>query len=139
MCVAYGCNNRKKKTEDVGRTISFHRFPTDPNLREKWIRAIRRDNWQPSNHSRICSDHFKESEYDLSSPFRKYLNKDAVPSVIRTFPPHLQASTSNSKARRILKRDPSPIQSPIEEKLTKTDLKITREKFLKTQQKLRKT
>ena len=40
-CAAYGCSNRQDKTKD----ISFHVFPKDPERREKWVRALRRDNF----------------------------------------------------------------------------------------------
>lgn len=53
-CCAANCNNRSKK----GLGISFFRFPTDSAKRERWIAAIKRDNWSPSEYSQICSRHF---------------------------------------------------------------------------------
>ncbi|XP_019855499.1 PREDICTED: uncharacterized protein LOC109584257 [Amphimedon queenslandica] len=53
-CCAVNCNNRSKK----GLGISFFCFPTDPAKRERWIAAIKRDNWSPSEYSRVCSRHF---------------------------------------------------------------------------------
>ena len=38
--------------------IEFYRFSTNSEQKEKWIAAINRKNWQPSNSSRICSTHF---------------------------------------------------------------------------------
>ncbi|XP_076333658.1 THAP domain-containing protein 1-like [Tachypleus tridentatus] len=37
---------------------SFHRFPTDPERRSRWIAAVKREGWQPTSASRVCSDHF---------------------------------------------------------------------------------
>ena len=57
-CVAWDCTNRMKK--DSG--ISFHRFPhKNPQLLQKWIQAIRRENWQPTQYIYICSKHFEDS------------------------------------------------------------------------------
>ncbi|XP_057678369.1 SRSF protein kinase 1-like isoform X1 [Corythoichthys intestinalis] len=53
-CVAVGCTNR----EDGRRDLKFYRIPRDPKRRAKWTAAIRRDNWAPKNHHRLCSSHF---------------------------------------------------------------------------------
>ena len=78
---------------------SFHKFPTDPDLRNKWIRKIRREKQEPSNNSRVCSLHFKEDDFQAKSTDsnkkrkrrlfsendneikKKVLKPDAVPSV----------------------------------------------------------
>ena len=49
--------------ESSGKVRSYvFRFPTNPDQRNKWISAIRRDNWSPSEYSRLCSDHFLTAE-----------------------------------------------------------------------------
>ena len=53
-CSAYGCAKRFVK----GQETRFFRFPRDPERRRRWVLAIRRREWQPTEHSRICSDHF---------------------------------------------------------------------------------
>ena len=53
----------------------MYRFPTDPSRRDAWIKAIRRENWTPSEHSRICKLHFISEK---PSPFPN--NPDYVPS-----------------------------------------------------------
>ena len=40
-----------------------HRFPKDEHLRKLWILAIRRDNFMPSKHSRVCKLHFTDDDY----------------------------------------------------------------------------
>ena len=50
------------------------RFPTDPSRRDAWVRAVRRENWTPSEHSRICKLHFISGK---PSPFPN--NPDYVP------------------------------------------------------------
>ena len=55
-CCAYGsCTNRFGEKKGLG----FFRFPLKPmERRSRWIQAVRRKNWNPSPHSRICGEHF---------------------------------------------------------------------------------
>ena len=56
-CVVFQCSHRRNEASKAkGR--SFFRFPEDKRKRRAWVKAINRENWQPSEHSRICSDHF---------------------------------------------------------------------------------
>ncbi|KAF2884152.1 hypothetical protein ILUMI_22011, partial [Ignelater luminosus] len=72
-----------------------------PEILELWIKAIRRENWFFSKSSRICGQHFLESDYKIR-PWcsLKLLKPDAVPSVF-SFPKHLKKHTA---PRRLLKR-----------------------------------
>ena len=53
-CCCVGCTNRQVKRS----SLKFIRFPEDEQLRNKWIAAIRRENWKPNEHTRICGQHF---------------------------------------------------------------------------------
>ncbi|XP_057690824.1 uncharacterized protein LOC130915103 [Corythoichthys intestinalis] len=53
-CVAVGCTNR----EDKRRDLKFYRIPREPERRARWTAAIRRENWAPNHHHRLCSSHF---------------------------------------------------------------------------------
>ena len=69
-CCAVGCTNQA--TKESGR--SFYRFPTDSEWR-RWIVAVRREKWTPSEHTWICSAHFVNGKSnDPASP-------DYVPSI----------------------------------------------------------
>ena len=64
-CSAVRCTNRALKTSG----ISFYRFPADPERRAKWVAAVRREDWQPSKYTCICSAHFiSEKSDDPLSP-----------------------------------------------------------------------
>ncbi|XP_037499257.1 peroxynitrite isomerase THAP4-like [Rhipicephalus sanguineus] len=89
-CCAVGCTNHSSKTQRV----CYHHFPNDSALREKWISAIRRDNWLPSKWARVCSDHFSPESYKDSvhlmeafglsqQHFYRRLKADAVPTVFK--------------------------------------------------------
>lgn len=59
-------------------------------MRKLWVLAIKRDRWQPTSSSRLCSAHFTNEDYvhDPSiaerlgmKPFSRLLKPDAVPSL----------------------------------------------------------
>lgn len=72
--------------------VFFIRFPKNPDMCKKWIKALRRKDFKPGCGSCVCSDHFVEEAYDESktSGFcpRRFLKPDAVPSVF-AFPESL--------------------------------------------------
>ena len=57
-CVAAGCSNT------TSATVSLHKFPSNPAIRQLWVKAVQktRAEWKgPSEHSRLCSEHFEDS------------------------------------------------------------------------------
>jgi hypothetical protein len=52
-CIACGCANRQGKPG-----LKFFRFPKEKERRSQWIAAVKRENWCPSEYSRLCSAHF---------------------------------------------------------------------------------
>jgi len=68
------------------------RFPfSRSTILKKWIHAVRRKNFKPTSASRICSVHFRDSDF-VQNPALvvKKLKEDAVPSKFPSFPDHLQ-------------------------------------------------
>ena len=79
FCCAPGCKSRGGKLKRGSQT--FHRFPTHPLLRKKWVEAVARVGWTPNN-SRLCSLHFEDGDYDGSADLkRSRLKFGAVPSL----------------------------------------------------------
>ncbi|QQP39506.1 Putative LOC101234561, partial [Caligus rogercresseyi] len=87
--------------------ISQHYFPADPDLRQAWKLAIRREHFEPSKNSVICSLHFLPSDFKVessdSNPRRKRNRKDnslvsrrlvkeAVPTVFPNLPSYYTKS-----------------------------------------------
>jgi hypothetical protein len=89
-CCVFGCDNNEKSTN-----IHFFSFPNknkSPKIYRQWLNKIKRSNFTPSKHSRVCSSHFKESDYECSALLKKqllsghgktklFLNKDAIPTL----------------------------------------------------------
>ena len=53
-CFAVGCSNVFRK----GSGIQFYCFPVDFERWSKWIAAVNRQNWNPTEYTWICSKHF---------------------------------------------------------------------------------
>ncbi|GFT89619.1 THAP-type domain-containing protein [Trichonephila clavipes] len=80
-CAAYGCTNYRKKEECKSK--SFFKFPVkNPGLLKAWLKMIRRENFKPSAHSLICSDHFEETCFEYQ-PFtnRRQLKRGSIPTI----------------------------------------------------------
>ena len=62
-CVVVGCTNYVGKKPG----LRFYRFPADREFerRRKWTAAVRRVNWSPGKHARICGEHFITGIYSV--------------------------------------------------------------------------
>jgi len=98
-CSAYGCRSGYH-SQASDKTVTFHAFPSDPEIRGRWIRANPRKDFVPTQHSRICSLHFQPSDFSeirtdtnkrrlktvSVKRQRRRLKEDAVPSVFPNAP-----------------------------------------------------
>ncbi len=78
-CAVAVCNDKSK--------LTYHRFPSDPQLRKAWIVACRRKDPFDPDKVRICERHFLPSDYDrdlrhelLNLPLRKLLRPGSIPT-----------------------------------------------------------
>ena len=85
-CCVLNCSNQTdKKLPDV----SFHKFPIrSQRQRKAWIvncfGSLDDIVWEPSRHSRVCSDHFRDEDYKPGSgrtALRPMLKPFAVPTI----------------------------------------------------------
>ncbi len=129
-CVAPGCKSGydSNRDDDKKEGISLFRFPKDPGILQMWLRAIPRDQWEPSQNSRVCSRHFNDSDYVQASTdtntsrkrknpdgdlVLRRLKDDAVPSIFPNLPSYLtraapparsEAATSLSRQAKVQER-----------------------------------
>lgn len=70
------------KPERQARLTSFHEFPVEPSLREKWVEVIRavRPQWIPKETSKICGNHFKKGDFKEGLKI-KALKPRVIPTV----------------------------------------------------------
>jgi hypothetical protein len=82
------------------------------NVNQKWIIALRRKHFIPTQWSRICSIHFIESDYELRPGTTKpRLKIDAVPSNFPSFPSYYKNSAKRPR-KEPTKRSYTPIDVP---------------------------
>ncbi|KAG8259722.1 hypothetical protein J6590_008758 [Homalodisca vitripennis] len=56
-------------------------FPSDETLRQKWIIAVKRKDWEPTKFSKLCSAHFREEDIDRTSLSCVRIRQGAVPQI----------------------------------------------------------
>lgn len=61
--------------------IRFLRFPKDPELRIKWVQAVKRKDWEPTKYSYLCSNHFAEPDFDRTSLCYVRLRENVFPTI----------------------------------------------------------
>ena len=100
-CTVLGCTERKGKISSSN--LSFHRFPhKDPERLKKWIQAIGRKDWLPTEHTWICSKHFVESNFVVRpGKSGRRLYDHAVPSQFLSFPER----SRNTKRKSLRKQE----------------------------------
>ena len=121
-CVVPGCKSGYGTKNVFPPGVTKHRFPKDLELRKRWRDAIPRADWEPTDHSRICSLHFDDSDYNSqhqdSNKHRKNdpdlkvrrLKEDAIPRYFPGCPSYLsskppqqrsEAATSSNRFSKI--------------------------------------
>uniref|UniRef100_UPI00398E4488 THAP domain-containing protein 5-like n=1 Tax=Pristiophorus japonicus TaxID=55135 RepID=UPI00398E4488 len=86
-CAAGSCSNRSGQLSSDNQKLGFYPFPLQNKERlDKWIKNMKRDNWFPTKHQCICSDHFTADSFEWRWGIR-YLKPHAIPTVF-SFPTH---------------------------------------------------
>ncbi|XP_028666940.1 THAP domain-containing protein 5-like [Erpetoichthys calabaricus] len=104
-CAADCCQNRGGVSSKDNRKISFYPFPLQDKERLKnWVMNMKRENWVPSKHQYLCSDHFTADSFDIRWGIR-YLKHTAVPTIFTFSHDHhetqaMQEEWSNRHARK---------------------------------------
>ena len=100
-CVAI-CGNYHRKTYKTNPAIIYHRFPTDKTLQKIWLNRTKRADSFNIKNARVCSIHFKESDYYNQTHRNKtikILNANALPSLNLGYIPSEIISSSAKKAK----------------------------------------
>ena len=98
-CSAWGCSKRSGRDK-----VTFHRFPKDTEIRQKWINAVNRENFNPSLNTALCSDHFEANSFveELDKPLvRRRLYPEAIPTIFAHKNPPKRRKTMNSSKQSI--------------------------------------
>uniref|UniRef100_A0A3Q2Q9Y5 THAP-type domain-containing protein n=1 Tax=Fundulus heteroclitus TaxID=8078 RepID=A0A3Q2Q9Y5_FUNHE len=74
---------------DLSGCLFHSRFPKDSTLRKKWELAVQRDGFVATNRSMLCSEPFKEEDFDRTGQIVRLRLNDVIPSIFN-FPTSLQ-------------------------------------------------
>lgn len=76
----------------------LYRFPAEPKRRLLWIAQVKRENWEPTRASCVCSAHFVESSFEQHrADGWKKLKPNAVPTVFPSKAPPKQRKPPKKK------------------------------------------
>ncbi|XP_028660091.1 GDP-L-fucose synthase isoform X1 [Erpetoichthys calabaricus] len=103
-CAAFACTNRCT-LQNRSRGITFHRFPKEIHLRKQWEAALGRKGFSANDTSRLCSDHFRKEDFDMTGQTVR-LRDGAFPSVFR-FPTHRQRPVATRTTRTSMRAQES--------------------------------
>ncbi|CAH0723497.1 unnamed protein product, partial [Brenthis ino] len=98
-CCAVFCPSRTTKGGVKDPELSFHTFPKCPEIRDQWIKAVRRKNWEPTKYSRLCSKHFEESSFVTGLSIKK-LKTDAIPVIFEGYPSYYQPIVAKKRKQK---------------------------------------
>ncbi|XP_042367420.1 THAP domain-containing protein 5-like [Plectropomus leopardus] len=81
-CAVKVCRNRGgSASRQDNKRISFYPFPLQDTSRlQKWVDNMKREEWTPSRHQYLCSEHFTEDCFDIRWGIR-YLKNTAIPTI----------------------------------------------------------
>ncbi|GBN62631.1 hypothetical protein AVEN_271709-1 [Araneus ventricosus] len=104
-CAVATCPNYYRKTK--GKGVIYHTFPVCPNRNKIWISKCKRQDHINVKYARICSDHFRPSDYmdDMKNRLlglnqKKILKPDVVPSVNLPLQDNGEDISSRSERKR---------------------------------------
>lgn len=110
----YVSSKSSSNSSTTAKQISFFSFPKNDDLRKKWTRACHRERFVPTEHSRICSLHFEDSDFEtlssdtvnsrrLKRPLLKQrkLKPSAVPRIHPNLPQRMQSLASNPRSTNV--------------------------------------
>jgi len=99
-CCVPGCTKKVYEEDDV--KISYHKFPEDKELFVKLIVAIWRDiekEFRVTEHTRVCSRHFKSRDYVTSLAGRKRTLKTTA--TVKRNPDAVQSSAWSNPSNEL--------------------------------------
>ncbi|CAK1582458.1 unnamed protein product [Parnassius mnemosyne] len=119
-------------------------FPINPEVKDKWILATGKKIWFPSKHSKICSAHFQEKDFNPTRK-RRILLDHAYPTIhvwttsenvsdnqVNVTPSKSPSPSMSSKsAKRAIQLDPDIMENPRKRKMQR--IINEKENVIKTQ------
>ncbi|XP_063174552.1 THAP domain-containing protein 8 isoform X2 [Chroicocephalus ridibundus] len=112
-CRAPHCSNAAGQPRPLARRLSFYKFPLQDAARlRQWLAHMRQENWVPTRHQHLCSDHFEPSCFQYRWGVR-YLRPDAVPTIFPPSPPKQETPSTPAGATQPKQPLPVSVTEPV--------------------------
>ncbi|XP_064483121.1 uncharacterized protein LOC135395967 [Ornithodoros turicata] len=109
---------KRRELEEKMSKVSFLGFPSDPAVKRKWIVAIRRDEgkfFSVSQHTKVCSKHFADTDFYASyASGIRLLKEGAVPGIFN-FPAKSAKPPRKPPKNRSMSNSEVHMQQPLEQ------------------------
>lgn len=102
-CAVKNCNSDHNRR---GCEVSFFNFPTNPEVRKKWVSFCRREKTFIPTKSYICMLHFKEEDIENNLKYEMGMYERNQGSILFIW------SLKGFSKKRLLKRDAVPTFDP---------------------------
>lgn len=110
--------------------IRFLRFPKDPELRRKWVQAVKRKDWEPTKYSYLCSNHFAEPDFDRTSLCYVRLRENVFPTIFTAIPnTRVNNGTAGTSLQDHISEPPSDNKVRLSSKCRTVEPKIPQNKI----------
>nr|XP_021197668.2 uncharacterized protein LOC110381637 isoform X1 [Helicoverpa armigera] len=78
-CSVLTCKSTMDEPSGSSDRLCFHPFPSNEELRAKWVDMTGRYNWHPALDDVVCSKHFRDNDYIIKRSGNRYLKTTAIP------------------------------------------------------------
>ena len=98
-CCVFNCRSRYGH-DPKGTVFFFLKEKKDYDLRRRWVRFVKREDWKPSKNSCICRKHFEPHYYKTGTEGKRYrlIKKlKPVPTIFDPEESHLSVESKYSK------------------------------------------
>ncbi|KAM9590838.1 THAP domain-containing protein 8-like isoform 1-T1 [Morphnus guianensis] len=107
------CSNAVGQARPPARRLSFYKFPLHDVARPwQWLTQMRRENWVPTRHQHLCSNHFEPSCFQYRWGIR-YLRPDAIPTIFPCGPPKRESPSTPPGTTQPKQPLPASSQEPV--------------------------
>ena len=142
FCAVGGCSNNSHRNQTSaiqGRGfLKYLNIPKDPKRTSDWTKRMNRQfGWKPSDHTKICSDHFHDNDFLQTDKYKENQNrekktrhllrwkKDAIPNTDRDngqifkdpLAPAIPQQRPPPKHRAQISQPPSPARAMVDMEL----------------------
>ncbi|XP_052746151.1 zinc finger protein 271-like isoform X2 [Bicyclus anynana] len=82
-CVPFCANTSDNASTSEGTRITFHRLPSEENLRAAWLRALGIQDHHLADPAVVCSLHFIHEDFYTTKSCVRQIRSDAIPSTVQ--------------------------------------------------------